>query len=250
MDWYSQVVQILSFISEPLGGLYYSQQAPIIGALLLGIIGALAPCQISGNLGAISYTANRMAHGEAWYKEILSFFAGKTLVYFVLATLVLLVGKGLEEWTVPVFQVTRKIIGPLFFFTGLYLIGIIKIRGVFTERLLSYRKLVDRLSGNMRVFLLGILLSLAFCPTMFLLFFGLLIPLVLNTTGYGVALPLIFSFGTFIPVLLFVALAFGFGMDRSFLKRSKRAGRVVQIIAGVILVLLGINDIMLYWGLL
>jgi cytochrome c-type biogenesis protein len=249
MDWYTQIVQLLTLFSEPIGNLYYSQQTPIVGALLLGILGALAPCQISANLGAISYTTNRITQGEKWYKEYLSFFAGKTLVYFLLALFVLLIGKGLEEWTIPIFQVARKIIGPLFLITGLYFIGLIKIKGLFTERLLKYKGLSHRFSGNKRAFLLGVLLSLAFCPTMFLLFFGLLLPLVLNTPGYGVALPLLFSLGTFLPVLLFLGLTFGFGFDRNLVKNSKKVGRIVQIVSGIILLIIGINDVLLYWTL-
>lgn len=247
MDWYNQFVQLLTLFSEPLGNLYYSQQTPIIGALLLGILGALAPCQISANLGAISYTTNRMTQGEAWYKELASFFVGKTLVYFLLAVLVLWIGKGLEEWTIPIFQVTRKVMGPLFLVTGLYFVGLIKIKGMFTERLLNLRGRMDKFSGNKRAFSLGILLSLAFCPTMFLLFFGLLSPLMLTTPSYGVTLPFLFSLGTFLPVLLFIGLAFGFGVDRYFIKKSKKVGRAVQIISGIILILIGINDIILYW---
>ncbi|WP_420167151.1 sulfite exporter TauE/SafE family protein [Caldalkalibacillus thermarum] len=95
----------------------------MLGALLLGILGAVAPCQISTNMGAISYTTNRMAQGKKWLAEILSFFAGKTFVYFLLGLLVLWMGKELEALTIPVFQATRKIIGPLFLITGLYFVG-------------------------------------------------------------------------------------------------------------------------------
>lgn len=249
MDWYTQFAQLLSYISGPLSNLYYAQQTPIIGALLLGLIGALAPCQISANLGAMSYTTNRMTKGESWYKEINSFFVGKTMVYVILGLIVIFIGKEMEQWTIPIFQVTRKIIGPLFLLTGLYFIGVIKIRGIFTERLLQYRGLVNKLSGNKRGFFLGVLLSLSFCPTMFLLFFGLLMPLVLNTGGYGLVLPFLFSIGTFLPVLLFIGLIYGFDIDRILIKKSKKVGRIVQIIAGIILILLGISDIILYWGI-
>lgn len=113
-------------------------------------------------------------------------------------------------------------IGPLFLITGLYFIGVIKMNGIFTERLLRYKGLADKWTGNKRGFFLGVLLSLAFCPTMFLLFFGLLLPLILTTTGYGLALPFLFSLGTFLPVLLFLGVIFGLGMDRTFIKKNKK----------------------------
>ncbi|QZT35047.1 sulfite exporter TauE/SafE family protein [Caldalkalibacillus thermarum TA2.A1] len=111
-------------------------------------------------------------------------------VQMLLGLLVLWVGGRLEEWTIPVFQAARKIMGPLFLITGLYFLGVIKFKGFFTEKLLKYKEVVNKFSGNKRAFLLGVLLSLAFCPTMALLFFGLLMPLMLSTTGYGLTLPL------------------------------------------------------------
>lgn len=222
---------------------------PLVGALLLGIVGALAPCQISGNLGTLSYTLNRMGKGESWYGQIMSFFLGKTLVYFLLGFLIIWIGKELEETTIPIFQVTRKIMGPLFLLSGLYFVGLYKIKGIFTERLLKYERFIGNMKGNKRWFLLGSLLSLAFCPTMFLLFFGLLMPLVMNTTGYGFTLPFVFSIGTFMPVLFFLGLAYGLGWDKSLIKNSKKIGKWIQTLAGVLLILLGINDIILYWTL-
>nr|WP_276517903.1 sulfite exporter TauE/SafE family protein [Caldalkalibacillus thermarum] len=121
------------------------------------------------------------------------------------------------------------------------------MRGVFTERLLKYQGLTEKFSGNKRAFSLGVLLSLAFCPTMFLIFFGLLIPLVLGTSGYGFILPFLFSIGTFMPVLLFLGLAFGFGVDRAFMKKSKKVARIIQVMTGIIFIVLGIHDIILYW---
>lgn len=250
MDWYLQLTQFLTFFSKPINNLYFSGQIPIIAALLLGIMGSLAPCQLSANIGAMSYTANRMSKGSTWFKEIVSFFVGKTLVYFLLAAIFILVGRGLEEMAIPFFQIIRKVMGPLLLIIGLYFIGWIKIRVIFTEKLLKYKYLTDRLSNTSRAFFLGVILTLAFCPTMFLLFFGLLMPIVVTTAGYGIALPLIFSLGTFLPVLLLLGLSYGIGIDHTFIKRSRKLGRIVQIASGLVLVFIGLNDIILYWGLI
>jgi cytochrome c-type biogenesis protein len=247
LEWYYQLSQFLAYFSQPFTAIYYSTEIPLAGALLLGIVGALAPCQITANLGTISYALNQIGKEERWNGQIIYFFLGKTFVYFLLGFLVIWIGKGLEESTIPIFQIIRKMMGPLFLITGLYFVGLIKIKGVITERLLVYERFINNMKGNGRWFLLGVLFSLAFCPTMFLLFFGLLMPLVLNTTGYGFALPFVFSIGTFMPVLLLIGLAYGFGWDRSLLKNSKKFGKLVQVLAGVTLILLGINDILLYW---
>jgi cytochrome c-type biogenesis protein len=247
MEWYFQVQQFLSVFSGPLTNLYFSQQTPFIGAILLGLIGAFAPCQISANAGAISFTTNRIAQGKEWVKDLIYFFSGKTIVYVILGLFAIWIGNQVGHWTIPMFQVVRKVVGPFFLITGLYLVGMIKIKGLVTERLLKYRGRIEMLSGHKRSFLLGILLSLAFCPTMFLLFFSTLIPLSISTNGYGVTLPLLFSLGTFIPVLLFMGISFGFGFDGKLIKKSKKLGRFIQKCSGFILIFLGINDIFLYW---
>ncbi|EGL83990.1 hypothetical protein CathTA2_0460 [Caldalkalibacillus thermarum TA2.A1] len=51
------------------------------------------------------------------------------------------------------------------------------------------------------------------------------------------------------PVLLFLGLAYGLGIDKTFVKKSRTLGKIVQIIAGVILVVIGLHDTILYWQL-
>lgn len=59
--------------------------------------------------------------------------------------------------------------------------------------------------GNLGSFLLGASFSIAFCPTMFVLFFVWLMPTVVSTSS-GFALPVVFGSATSIPLLLIFAL--------------------------------------------
>jgi len=52
---------------------------------------------------------------------------------------------------------------------------------------------------------LGMLFAFAFCPYSGALFFGILIPLVLDSRG-GLVLPPLFAVGTALPVLVFAVL--------------------------------------------
>ncbi len=54
-------------------------------------------------------------------------------------------------------------------------------------------------------FVLGMAFALAFCPTLFLLFFGLLIPLTLASAG-GLIFPALFALGTAAPLLALLGL--------------------------------------------
>src|SRR5690625_6079878 len=68
-------------------------------------------------------------------------------------------------------------------------------------------KLRDSYLGS---FLMGASFTLAFCPTMFVLFILTLMPVVLETS-YGFVLPSVFGIGTSLPLLLIIFLIWYFG---------------------------------------
>jgi cytochrome c biogenesis protein CcdA len=62
--------------------------------------------------------------------------------------------------------------------------------------------------GYLGSVILGMLLAFVFCPYSGVMFFGILIPLILTTTG-GLVLPFVFAFGTGLPVIIFsIIIAF------------------------------------------
>src|SRR5699024_671190 len=94
-------------------------------------------------------------------------------------------------------------------------------------------------------FLMGVSFTLAFCPTMFVLFLLTLMPIVL-ITSYGVVLPSVFGIGASLPLLLVFFLFWYFGASGAILKRSRKIGAVSQKIAGVLLLIIGILDTLTY----
>ena len=77
---------------------------------------------------------------------------------------------------------------------------------------------------------------------------AVLIPLAVATSIAGLAFPAIFAVGTTIPLLLFVALlAFGMQSVTPIVKRLRVADVWVTRIAAVVFILVGINEIILYW---
>nr|MBA5585279.1 hypothetical protein [Anaerobacillus isosaccharinicus]QOY36391.1 hypothetical protein AWH56_001460 [Anaerobacillus isosaccharinicus] len=62
--------QISHFFSEPfMNAAYGTEHIPILSALLLGIVGALAPCQFTGNLSAITLFGNHSLQKKAAWNE-------------------------------------------------------------------------------------------------------------------------------------------------------------------------------------
>lgn len=99
----------------------------------------------------------------------------------------------------------------------------------------------------MGAFGLGVAYSFTFCPTLFWLFFGLMIPLALISTG-GSAFPGLFAVGTALPLIAFTSLlAFGNETSDALIEHLKRSQRMIARIAGAVFILAGINDTLTYW---
>ena len=79
------------------------------------------------------------------------------------------------------------------------------------------------------------------------MFFGLTIPLAIASTG-GIVLPGVFAIGTALPIIGLAALMASGAVNLSqFLKRFKAADVWIQRAAGIIFILIGLNEIVLYW---
>lgn len=96
-------------------------------------------------------------------------------------------------------------------------------------------------------FWLGVAFPLGFCPTMAMIFFGGLVPLVVQAQA-GMVLSVIFAVGTALPVILWAAvLTAGREAGRRWVKQVRQADRYVRAAAAALFLLLGLNDILLYW---
>ena len=101
--------------------------------------------------------------------------------------------------------------------------------------------------GVIGAFSLGVVFSFTFCPTLFWLFFGLMIPLALISTG-GWTYPSLFALGTVVPLLVFSGLlASGSDLSSKLTERLKRSQRRISQVSGVIFIVAGINDTLTYW---
>ncbi len=216
-----------------------TKSVPLLFAFLLGIVGTLAPCQLTGNISAITLYSNQsLQKGHVW-KHILLFILGKIMAFTTLGLLVWFLGKEIQQILTLYFPWLRKMMGPLLILMGLMLAGIIKARNFFSIKFI-------RKQNETGSFLLGFFFSLAFCPTMFVLFFGTLIPLSFSY-NYGYLFPTFFSLGTALPIVGIMFIISYLGLNGTLLKKSRTIGKRVQQVAGVLLILIGLYDTALYW---
>lgn len=243
---YGLMSKISQIITEPVTILINSfEQYPLVVALLLGLIGAVAPCQLTGNMSAITLYGNRTIQMKNDMGEIVAFILGKVVVFSSLGLFVWFFGESFEQSLIEYFPLFRKVIGPLIIITGLVLLGILKLG--FLQKITMHIPMRLR-NGKLGSFMLGASFSLAFCPTMFVLFFVWLMPLVV-TTSYGLVLPVVFGLATSLPLIVLFLLIWFFDAKRLIMKKSMKAGRIVQSLAGVILIIIGIADTITYWGI-
>ncbi|MFD1020340.1 urease accessory protein UreH domain-containing protein [Thalassobacillus hwangdonensis] len=241
-QWFSQISNLFS---EPFFSLANQWESiPILFALLLGVVGSVAPCQLTGNIGAITLYGNRSLQRNFPWSHILLFILGKIVVFSLLGLMVWLIGSGIEKQFTTYIPFLRKSIGPLIILIGVFLAGFIKFHKNITIWKVPEKYLKE---GRWGSFLMGVSFTLAFCPTMFVLFFLTLMPIVVSTS-YGMVLPGIFGIGTSVPLLLFIFLIWYFGLGGTFMKKSRNVGRVIQKLAGWILIIIGILDTLAYWG--
>lgn len=216
-----------------------TKSVPLLFAFLLGVVGTLAPCQLTGNISAITLYGNQsLQKGHAW-KHILLFILGKIIAFTTLGLFVWFLGKEIQQILTLYFPWLRKTIGPLLILIGLMLAGIIKSRNFFSIKFI-------RKQNEVGSFLLGFFFSLAFCPTMFVLFFGTLIPLSFSY-NYGYLFPTLFSIGTALPIVILLFIISYLGLNGALLKKSRKIGKNIQLIAGILLILVGLYDTTLYW---
>ncbi|UOF92289.1 sulfite exporter TauE/SafE family protein [Fodinisporobacter ferrooxydans] len=251
VQWYSEISQISNVFSEPINHIRLYIHLPILVAFLLGLIGAFAPCQLTTNISALAFVSRKL-HSDRIYKQTIAFIFGKLIMYTLMGGSIIFIGLKVAQFnsTSHFILIVRKLLGPLMIVMGLYLLGL------FRSRLQIGQSLSERFKNKIRIqegtvgsFLLGIVFSLAFCPTLFLLFFGTLIPLGMSSSG-GVVFPAIFAFGTTFPLLLLTVLfASSAELVKHHLKRLRHLNSVISKVAAVILIFAGLNDTFLYWFL-
>ncbi|MBI4537434.1 MAG: sulfite exporter TauE/SafE family protein [candidate division NC10 bacterium] len=245
-QWYIFLSQLSAALSGPLRQLADGIQFPLASALLFGLLGATAPCQLTANLSAIAFVSREAGARRPW-QEAVAYTLGKVLVYSLVGGAVMGLGLQIQGAAIPVVIMARKVLGPTMVLIGLVFLGWLNVRMSVGQRLAEgfARRLSVR--GPRGAFAMGAVFAFAFCPTLFLLFFGLTIPLGLRSSA-GLLVPGLFALGTALPLLLYAGLlAAGAKAAGAFFRPLSRGHAMARRIAGVVLLLAGINDTAVYW---
>lgn len=243
---YSFFSEISNFISQPLINIGLGTMSiPILSAFVLGIVGAITPCQFTGNIGAITVYGNQSLQKKVAWQGVIFFTLGKIVVFTTFGLLLWLVGNEVKEHLLTLFPWLRRLVGPILILIGLLMIGVIKI-----YKTISFGSIPEKFQekGNLGAFLMGVSFTLGFCPTMFTLFFVTLMPMA-TAVSYGAILPVIFAIGTSVPLIIAIFLIWYLDLGGKLVKKQgRKLGLIVQRVAGIFLLILGVTDTLTYWG--
>lgn len=229
-----------------LGGLTGNVNIPIVSAFLLGLLTAISPCPMATNITAIAYVSRRVTDRK--YAVIIGalYTLGRMFSYSILGILMVLVGLEIP-WVASILQsISEPVLGPLLIIVGLVMLSINRLSfGRGSGKLASMGgRAADW--GMVGGFLLGVIFALAFCPYSAVLFFGVLIPLALKSTG-GIGLPAIYAIGTGLPVLVIgTIISAGISGASSWLNAISRAERIIRVIVSIVFIGVGIYYVVLW----
>jgi len=211
---------------------------PMLTAFVLGLMTAISPCPLATNITATAYISKNITSKRKVFLSGLLYSLGRAFSYTIIGLVLFF---GASKFYIARFfnQNGEKFLGPLLIIIGLIMLNKIKInfggKSSFSDKLSEKFKN----KGLLGSFLIGVIFALAFCPYSGALFFGMLIPLTISNMD-GLYLPIIFAFGTGLPVLLFTyLLAFAVNSVGIFYNRITKIEKVMRYVAGIVFILIG-----------
>ena len=223
-----------------LSSLTSNTNIPVLTAFFLGLMATVGPCTMATNIAALAYVGRNLTDRKYSIVTAALYTLGRMLTYTVLGALIIYLGLSIPGVSLFLQDVGEKALGPFLIVIGVVMLFIDKISFGGTGNSLSSlgSKVADW--GMIGGLPLGAIFALAFCPYSAVLFFAVLLPLALKTTG-GVTLPAFFAIGTGLPVLfLGLLLSFGVASISKWVDAIGRSEKVIRIVIAIAFIVIGI----------
>lgn len=224
---------------EFLNALIDHYNVPLLSAFVLGIMTSISPCPLATNITAIAYISKDIKTPKHTLTSGLVYTLGRGIGYTILAMLIYF---GFSSFEIAgIFQGWGdKVLGIVLILISLVMFGVIKINFVSKSEKVEKVKVWLASKGHIGTFLLGLIFALAFCPYSGVLFFGMLVPLTLNSSE-SFLLPPLFALGTGLPVIIFsFLLAFSVGKVGKMYNAMGKIEKVMRYGVATIFLVTGI----------
>ena len=233
----------MAWLSDFLHNIMIETNITVFAALLTGLMAAVGPCTMATNVASIAYISRRITDRKFAVLASLFYSLGRMVTYTLIGLLI--IGIGLSAPAISNFleDIGSYVLGPLLIIAGLLMLVAHRFSFGGGGRLAA---LGNRVSdwGLFGAFLMGVIFALAFCPYVAVLFFAVLIPMALTSTG-GVFLPPIFAIGTGLPVIVFgVLIAAGVTAVSRWVNNLGKAEKVLRIVMAIVFIAVGIYYIL------
>jgi len=210
-----------------------------VSALWLGILTSLSPCPLATNIAAVSFIGKQYRRTSVVVLSGLAYVFGRMAAYLGLGAVLIAGILSTPRLSGFLQKSMNKILGPVLILAGMVLLDLLRFPssgGGIGEKM---REKAGK-DGLLGAVLLGVLFALSFCPVSAALFFGSLIPLSVAKDS-PVIYPLLFGFGTGIPVIVFaVMIAFGMRSIEAVFRGVTRVELWVRRITGAVFIVAGL----------
>ena len=221
-----------------------NSEMPLFGALALGLLTAIAPCPLATNITATAFIAKTISDKKKVLLSGVLYTLGRMVSYTLIAAIIYF---GSSKFQVAKFLQSNgeKYIGFVLVLLGLIMLDIIKLNFLITANFTEKLSAKFKTKGLLGSLLLGVLFAMAFCPYSGALYFGMLIPLTIKA---GLMIPVFFSFGTGLPVLVFAYLiAFTLSGVGKLYHRLKAFELWFRRVVSVIFIVVGLYYIYIFF---
>ncbi|HFC46572.1 MAG TPA: sulfite exporter TauE/SafE family protein [Dissulfuribacter thermophilus] len=209
-----------------------------LSAAWLGILTSISPCPLASNIAAVSFISKDLSRSRALVSGAL-YSLGRAMTYTALAVAI-----AWNLTTIPVVanaiqEHMNRALGPILIAVGIIMLGLIPFPAIELGGKRFGQRLGEK-AGFLPSFFIGVLFALSFCPISAALFFGSLIPLSLST-GRAISLPLLFAFGTALPVVgAAIAIALGVEFTTRFFEGARRIERLSRPATALVFIGVGL----------
>ena len=225
-----------------------NSSVPVITAFILGLLTAVSPCPLATNITAIGFIGKDIENRHRIFINGLLYTLGRILTYTVLGFILIpILRKGASMFAVQkaVSQYGEILIAPLLIVIGIYMLDLIKLN--IPKISINGECVKKRTKGSWGALFLGILFSLAFCPSSGIFFFGMLIPLSAAEAG-GYLLPVVYAIATGLPVILVAwVLAYSVAGLGKFYNRIQVFEKWFRKIVAILFIAVGIYYAVIFY---
>lgn len=218
-----------------------SNSIGITAAFIAGVLSFLSPCVLPLVPAYLSYISGSSAQELRSTKtKSVVWRTGLRSITFVIgfSVIFILFGAGatwLGQLLTDKLDILTKIAGVVIFIFGLHTLGLFKIKALFSEKRFH---ILPKHASYMGAFLIGMMFALGWTPCIGPVLSGI-IALAANskTIHQGMFLLVMYSLGLGIP---FIIAGFTAGTIMNRLSIVKKHFRVIEVISGIILLIIGV----------